>query len=115
MDLNVRVEKEFLPFVNKPGRYTGNEYNAVLKNPEQVKVRVALAFPEVYELGMSYLGYDILYHILNNEADIWAERVYAPGLMRRRFFATDRFPSSALSHALLFPTSIGSVLPFSMN
>ncbi len=78
MDLTARVEKDFLPFINKPGRYTGNEYNAVRKNIGEVKVRVALAFPEIYELGMSYVGFDMLYHILNSQPYIWAERVYAP-------------------------------------
>jgi len=80
MDLSNRIEKEFLPFVNKPGRYTGNEFNVVVKNPADVRLRVALAFPELYELGMSYVGYDILYHILNAQPHIWAERVYAPWL-----------------------------------
>ena len=78
MDLNLKVEREFLPFVNKPGRYIGNEYNVVQKDLDQIGLRVALAFPEVYELGMSYVGFDILYHILNSQPDIWAERVYAP-------------------------------------
>lgn len=80
MDLSNRIENEFLPFVNKPGRYTGNEFNVVVKNPADVRLRVALAFPELYELGMSYVGYDILYHILNAQPHIWAERVYAPWL-----------------------------------
>ncbi|UCF64570.1 MAG: TIGR03960 family B12-binding radical SAM protein [bacterium] len=78
MDLNLKVEKEFLPFVNKPGRYIGNEYNVTIKDASQVDVRVALAFPDVYELGMSYVGFDILYHVLNSQPEIWAERVYAP-------------------------------------
>ena len=78
MDLNLKVEKEFLPFVNKPGRYIGNEYNVILKDADQVGIRVALAFPDVYELGMSYVGFDILYHVLNSKPEIWAERVYAP-------------------------------------
>ncbi len=78
MELSSRIEREFLPFINKPGRFTGNEYNVVIKKPEDVKVRVALAFPELYELGMSYVGFEILYHVLNSRPEIWAERVYAP-------------------------------------
>ena len=70
--------EKILPFVTKPGRYLGNELNTVHKNPEQVSVRVALAFPEVYEIAMSYIGFDILYHVLNKQPHIWAERVYAP-------------------------------------
>ncbi len=67
-----------LPYVNKPGRYIGNELNVVHKNPQDISVRVALAFPEVYELAMSYVGFEILYHVLNKETCIYAERVYAP-------------------------------------
>lgn len=72
------LEQKILPFVNKPGRYLGNEINTVSKNPKDVSVRIALAFPEVYEIAMSYIGFQILYHILNKEEHIWAERVYAP-------------------------------------
>ncbi len=78
MDVSKAVERDFLPFINKPGRFIGNEFNVVQKNPDQVTIRVALAFPEIYELGMSYVGFDMLYHILNEQPHIWAERVYAP-------------------------------------
>lgn len=78
MDVSKAVERDFLPFINKPGRYTGNEYNVIRKNPDQIKIRAALAFPELYELGMSYVGFDLLYHILNQHPDVWAERIYAP-------------------------------------
>ncbi len=69
---------DILPYVNKPGRYIGNELNAIHKTPQDVSLRVALAFPEVYELAMSYTGFEILYHVLNRESRIYAERVYAP-------------------------------------
>jgi len=72
--LNSRI----LPFVLKPGRYLGNELNAVHKDTDKISVRIALAFPELYEIAMSYIGFDILYHILNRQEHIWAERVYAP-------------------------------------
>ncbi len=72
------LNKRILPLVTKPGRYVGNELNMVRKDPEAVSVRVGLAFPEVYELAMSYIGFDILYHVLNRQPHIWAERVYAP-------------------------------------
>ena len=72
------IRPEQLMRVERPVRYTGNEYGQVLKAADQVKIRVALAFPDVYEVGMSYLGYKILYHLLNKEAGIWAERTYAP-------------------------------------
>jgi len=72
------LEYKVLPYVSKPGRYIGTELNTVHKNPQTIKLRIALAFPEVYEIAMSYIGFDILYHVLNKQADIWAERVYAP-------------------------------------
>mgnify|MGYP005618421941 CR=1 FL=1 len=64
--------------VSKPTRYIGNELNSVKKNEGEFKVRVALAFPDLYEVGMSHLGLKILYHILNNRDDVFAERVFAP-------------------------------------
>jgi len=67
-----------LPYVSKPGRYIGNELNIVRKGDKNVSVRIALAFPEVYEIGMSYIGFEILYNILNQKKGVWAERVYMP-------------------------------------
>jgi radical SAM family uncharacterized protein/radical SAM-linked protein len=64
--------------VEKPGRYIGGEWNERRKDPDKVKIRVALVFPEVYEIGMSYLGQKILYHLLNARPDVLAERVFAP-------------------------------------
>nr|WP_187350999.1 TIGR03960 family B12-binding radical SAM protein [Capillibacterium thermochitinicola] len=64
--------------VEKPARYIGGELNAVVKPWEQVKVRVALAFPDIYEIGFSHLGLRLLYHLINEQADYLAERVYAP-------------------------------------
>ncbi|NOX87847.1 MAG: TIGR03960 family B12-binding radical SAM protein [Calditrichaeota bacterium] len=70
--------KSLLPAVLKPGRYIGNELNTVHKDIKKIKSHVALAFPDVYEIGMSYIGFQLLYHILNQRRDIWAERVFAP-------------------------------------
>jgi radical SAM family uncharacterized protein len=67
-----------LPRVQKPGRYTGGELNQVVKDWEQVETRVALAFPDIYDLGMSNLGLAILYDILNQSPDMLAERVFIP-------------------------------------
>ncbi|HHV78714.1 MAG TPA: TIGR03960 family B12-binding radical SAM protein [Firmicutes bacterium] len=67
-----------LPHVSTPGRYTGGELNSVVKRPEDVSVRFALAFPDVYEVGMSHLGSHILYKVLNDIPDVACERVYAP-------------------------------------
>lgn len=72
------IQPEQLMRVERPVRYTGNEYGQIVKALDTVDVRVALAFPDVYEVGMSYLGYKILYHLLNKEPAVWAERTYAP-------------------------------------
>ncbi len=67
-----------LPTVQKPGRYTGGELNQVVKEWAAIPTRVALAFPDIYDLGMSNLGLAILYDILNQQADVLAERAYLP-------------------------------------
>lgn len=103
MQLSNRVEKEFLPFVNKPGCYTGNEYNVVLKDPAKLKLRAALAFPEVYELGMSHPGYDILYHILNSQEHIWAERVYMLRPDAEELLKSTRIPLFTLESKTALP------------
>lgn len=64
--------------VEKPAKYTGGEWNMVRKNPGDVSVRFAFAFPDDYEIGMSHLGMKILYHILNKREDTYCERVFAP-------------------------------------
>lgn len=70
--------EHILPRVTKPGRYTGGEYNQVVKDWDQVNYRVALAFPDIYDLGMSNLGLMILYDIVNKHRQLLAERVYSP-------------------------------------
>lgn len=76
------MEKELtidiLSSVQKPARYTGGEFNSIIKPAEEVEATIALAFPDVYEVGMSYLGFKILYHLLNKQQGVQAERVYAP-------------------------------------
>jgi radical SAM family uncharacterized protein len=64
--------------VEKPARYTGGEYNSVYKDKEQIDIRFAFAFPDVYEIAMSHLGLRILYYLLNMREDTWCERVFAP-------------------------------------
>ncbi|GAU09147.1 TIGR03960 family B12-binding radical SAM protein [Desulfoplanes formicivorans] len=70
--------KELLPLFPRPSHYLGNEINAVHKDPHKVAVHLALAFPDLYDVGMSYLGQKILYEIANQRDDVWAERVFAP-------------------------------------
>ncbi len=67
-----------LPRVEKPGRYIGGEWNEIVKDAPGVRLRVALAFPDVYEIGLSYLGQKVLYHVLNARPELAAERVFAP-------------------------------------
>src|SRR5215475_15775696 len=67
-----------LPTVEKPARYVGGEWNAVVKPPDEVRTRIALCFPDTYEIGMSHLGLKILYGLLNGVDGWQAERVYAP-------------------------------------
>ncbi len=71
-------QRETLPFVNKPGRYLGHEYNASFKNWDETSFHCALIFPDLYEIGMSHQGLQILYHILNSHEQILAERCYCP-------------------------------------
>ncbi len=64
--------------VQKPARYTGGEWGSVIKNPNQIAVRIAFCFPDLYEVGMSHLGMKILYGLYNSLPDVWCERVFAP-------------------------------------
>lgn len=75
--MDKRLER-ILPGVQKPARYTGGEYNEIIKDKADVKLRMAFCFPDVYEIGMSNLGMRILYGCINTEPDIWCERVFAP-------------------------------------
>ncbi len=80
--------QDLIPLLPSPSHYLGTEYNTIHKDRDQVQLRWALAFPDLYNVGMSYLGQKILYHILNQESWIWAERVFAPapqaaGILRK--------------------------------
>ncbi|HWP46888.1 MAG TPA: TIGR03960 family B12-binding radical SAM protein [Candidatus Limnocylindrales bacterium] len=79
MELSLKDKvREILPLVSKPSQYLGGELNAIHKNWEETDLKVALCFPDTYEIGMSHIGLKILYHILNKQPGILAERVYAP-------------------------------------
>ena len=85
--------------VEKPARYIGGEVNMIRKDPADVAVRIGFAFPDTYEIGMSYMGLQILYNILNQDSDVYCERVFAPAkdmedLMRaedRKLFTLETF------------------------
>ena len=72
-----------LPLVEKPSRYLGTEPNSIHKDPSKVRLRFALAFPDLYEIGMSHFGLQILYHILNRQPEIAAERAARIALFRK--------------------------------
>ena len=72
------LSDEILMKIDKPARYIGNELNSVCKNKDEVSVRFAMCFPDVYEIGMSHLGIQILYDMFNKRDDVWCERVYSP-------------------------------------
>ncbi len=77
--MNIKSVQDILPTVYQPSRYLGSEVNTIRKDPDRVALRMALAFPDLYEIGTSHFGIQILYHILNGRPDVAAERVYAPG------------------------------------
>ena len=72
------LSDEILMKIDKPARYIGNEVNSVKKDKNKVSVRFAMCFPDVYEIGMSHLGIQILYDMFNKREDVWCERVYSP-------------------------------------
>ncbi|MBE6661736.1 MAG: TIGR03960 family B12-binding radical SAM protein [Ruminococcaceae bacterium] len=78
MSNNMKNRSTILKSVSKPGRYSGGEYNQILKDKSKIKARWAFCFPDSYEIGMSNLGVRILYGALNKEEDIWCERAYMP-------------------------------------
>ncbi len=103
-----------LPKVEKPGRYTGGELNQVVKDWGAVSTRVALVFPDVYDLGMSNLGLAVLYDILNHQPDILAERVFAPWPDMEAALRRDGIPLFSLEtkHSLRDFELIGVSLPY---
>ncbi len=72
------LNDEILLNIEKPARYIGNEVNSVMKDKNQVDIRFCMCFPDVYEIGMSHLGIQILYDMFNRREDVWCERVYSP-------------------------------------
>ena len=93
---------DLLPLVENPSRYLGSEINSVKKDLQRVALRVALVFPDLYEIGTSHFGLQILYHILNDHPDIAAERVFAPGVDMEACLRRSDLPLFSLeSHAPL--------------
>ena len=90
------LSDEILLSIEKPARYIGGEVNAVMKDKEQVAIRFAMCFPDVYEIGMSHLGIQILYDMFNRRDDIWCERVYSPWIDLDRVLREKHIPLFAL-------------------
>ncbi len=93
IDYKLALSDEILLQVEKPARYIGNEINAVIKaNDPKVSIRFAMCFPDVYEIGMSHLGIQIIYDMLNRWEDVWCERVYSPWLDLHRIMKKENIP-----------------------
>jgi len=104
--------EDLLRNVEKPGRYLGGEWNEIRKSPQNSKVKIALVFPDLYEVGMSYLGQKILYSILNNHPDFLAERVFAPWVDFEELLRSSKIPLYSLENKI--PLSEFDVLGFSL-
>ncbi|HZD56160.1 MAG TPA: B12-binding domain-containing radical SAM protein, partial [Anaerolineales bacterium] len=112
-EIQIKLE-EILPAVQKPGRYTGGELNQVVKDWDQFETRVALVFPDIYDLGMSNLGLAILYDLVNQRADALAERAYSPWSDMEALMRSMEVPLYSLEskHSLADFHIIGFSLPY---
>ncbi|HIJ67526.1 MAG TPA: TIGR03960 family B12-binding radical SAM protein [Planctomycetes bacterium] len=90
--LKEQVEQRFLPFVRKPSRYIGGEINQLKKNLDSCDVKVALCFPDIYEIGMSHTGFAVIYHVLNQLNYIAAERAFAPWIDAEEIMRNEHLP-----------------------
>lgn len=90
------ISDEILLRVEKPARYIGNEINMVVKDPEAVDIRFVFCFPDVYEVGMSHLGMQVLYEMINRREDAYCERAFAPWIDMEALMRERQFPLFAL-------------------
>ncbi len=107
MEDNIRMSKlalsdEILLSVDKSARYIGNEINSVKKDLSTVDIRFAMCFPDVYEIGMSHLGIQILYGLLNDRDDIYCERVYSPWVDLDKIMREKNIPLFSLENAVTY-------------
>ena len=93
---SLALNDDILLNIEKPARYIGGEVNSVMKDPEKVDIRFAMCFPDVYEIGMSHLGIQILYDMFNRREDTWCERVYSPWLDLDKVLREKKIPLFAL-------------------
>lgn len=115
MPLN-HIYDQILPLVRKPGRYIGGELHAILKSWDRADLRFALVFPELYEIGMSHYGLQILYHILNSRENMLAERAYCPDIDMERQLRAHGMPLISLEsqRPLADFDVIGITLPYEL-
>ncbi len=90
------IPEKVFNLVQKPARYCGGELNSIVKNKNDVSVRFAFCFPDLYEVGMSHLGMKILYSLLNKDPEVWCERVFAPDTDMEKILRENGYPLFAL-------------------
>lgn len=93
---NLALKDEILLQIEKPARYIGGEVNAAMKDKGEIDIRFAMCFPDVYEIGMSHLGLQILYHMFNEREDTWCERVFSPWTDLDAIMRREKIPLFAL-------------------
>lgn len=111
--------RDLLPLLPRPSRFAGIEDGACRKDPARVRLRMALAFPDTYEVGMSYLGQKILYGIVNAHEAWWAERAMAPDREAGAVLRANNAPLCTLEsdtplarlHCVSFPSRMSSAIP----
>ena len=105
-----------LPFINKPGRYLGHEYNVATRSWSEAHLHWALIFPDLYEIGMSHQGLQILYHILNSLPEVLAERCYCPDIDVEKLLVEGNLPLTSLEtgHELKDFDILGITLPYEL-
>lgn len=94
--MQLKIDDSVLLKVEKPAKYTGNEWNMVKKPLDNIKMRFAFCFPDDYEIGMSHLGMKILYHVLNKRDDVYCERAFAPWIDMEQIMREKNLPLYAL-------------------
>jgi radical SAM family uncharacterized protein len=117
MNLDTTSLESILPRVIKPARYTGREWNSCVKDWDETPIKFALAYPDVYEVGMSNLALMILYDLLNGQEDVLAERVYTPWMDMEQALRAARLPLYSLEtrHPLHEFDIAGFTLPYELN
>jgi len=96
VSVKLALSDDILMSVDKPARYIGNEINSVIKDKSAIDIRFAMCFPDVYEIGMSHIGIQILYDMLNKYDDVWCERVYSPWVDLDKIMRERHIPLFAL-------------------